>query len=141
MKCTSEVLNKCYTEIVKGNGVPFIAVKSAGADCGIPNGYLGQDFTVLNISHSAMANVDLGDEFLTCNAKFNGVPTDLFIPYGSIVSIYNSYNTSQQWIFEDCAMLRRGFKTAESAVKVTKPKAKRPNGNFKLKLVVDNTKK
>jgi stringent starvation protein B len=47
---------------------------------------------VLNVSPSAVRGLDVGNDFLTFDARFGGVPMDVFVPLYAVIGIYAREN-------------------------------------------------
>lgn len=54
--------------------------------------YVQDGSITLNLSPSATGQLDLGNEWITLNARFGGVPRELFFPVGAVVGIFAREN-------------------------------------------------
>lgn len=50
--------------------------------------YVRDGSITLNLSPSATGQLDLGNEWITLNARFGGVPREVFFPVGAVVGIF-----------------------------------------------------
>ena len=60
--------------------------------CRVPLDYVQDGSITLNLSPSATGQLDLGNEWITLNARFGGVPRELFFPIGAVVGIFAREN-------------------------------------------------
>lgn len=58
----------------------------------VPPGYARDGQIVLNIGAEATANLDLGNEAITFQARFGGVSQHLYIPVSHVLAIYAREN-------------------------------------------------
>lgn len=58
----------------------------------MPQDYVQDGSITLNLSPSATGQLDIGNEWITLNARFGGVPRELFIPIGAVVGIFAREN-------------------------------------------------
>lgn len=54
----------------------------------VPREYVKENEIVLNISHNATRDLTINDEFISFSARFGGVPRDIWIPIGNVMSIF-----------------------------------------------------
>lgn len=78
--------------ILDNDCTPYVLV-----DAGIPGVMVPEDFVtnnqiVLNINPGAVRNLTINQEGLFFNARFGGVPMDVFAPLVSIMAIYAKEN-------------------------------------------------
>lgn len=78
--------------ILDNNCTPYVLV-----DAGLPNVQVPQEFVnngqiVLNISTGAVRDLSMAQEGLSFNARFGGVPMDVFVPLVAILAIYAKEN-------------------------------------------------
>lgn len=58
----------------------------------VPENYVQNGAITLNIGHSACAQLNLADDFLSCKLRFGGKPFDIVVPIGRIQTIYAREN-------------------------------------------------
>jgi stringent starvation protein B len=66
---------------------PYLAV-SVDAKTDVPREYVRNGEIVLNVGLMATSKLDLGNEFISFQARFNGVARDLFVPVEQVTAIY-----------------------------------------------------
>lgn len=94
------LIRALYEWIVDNQATPYILVDAYGKDVSVPQNFVNKDGQiVLNVSPTAVKDLHIGNEAVSFNARFGGVPTDIFIPCGSILGIYAREN-GQGMIFE-----------------------------------------
>lgn len=94
------IIRALHEWIVDNRATPYIMVDAYGSGVSVPQNFVNKDGQiVLNISPTAVKDLHIGNEALSFNARFGGVPTDIFIPCGSVLGIYAREN-GQGMIFE-----------------------------------------
>lgn len=82
-----------YEWIVDNEFTPHIAVNAHARDVQVPQQYVNKDGQiVLNIAPHAVASLELGNKAVSFNARFGGIPTDIYIPCSAILGIYAREN-------------------------------------------------
>lgn len=78
---------------ITDNGLtPYILVDASSEQVQIPRQFVEDGRIVLNISASAVLELKLDDDFISFNARFSGVPMDVFVPVSSVLGIYAREN-------------------------------------------------
>ncbi|MGQ9426157.1 ClpXP protease specificity-enhancing factor [Gilvimarinus sp. F26214L] len=94
------LIRALYQWIVDNDSTPYLLVDGHGEGVSVPQTFVNKDGQiVLNVSPTAVKDLQLGNEVITFNARFGGVPTDIFVPCGSVLGIYAREN-GQGMIFE-----------------------------------------
>ncbi|AOY01300.1 ClpXP protease specificity-enhancing factor [Jeongeupia sp. USM3] len=70
---------------------PYLVVAVRGK-MQVPMEYVKNAEIVLNISYNATRNLNLGNDYISFSARFNGVSRDITIPVGAVVSIFSREN-------------------------------------------------
>ncbi|MBB5193063.1 stringent starvation protein B [Silvimonas terrae] len=70
---------------------PYLVVAVRG-EMQVPMEYVKNGEIVLNISYNASRNLNLGNDYVSFSARFNGVSRDIMIPVGAVVSIFSREN-------------------------------------------------
>jgi stringent starvation protein B len=88
-------------EWMADNGLtPHIVVDATREDLTIPEGQVTDGKIVLNVSHAATRVLELGNDVISFEARFAGVPRRLTIPVAAVLGIY-ARETGQGMIFGD----------------------------------------
>lgn len=103
MRMTSSrpyLIRTLYEWIVDNNCTPYILVDALADNVMVPQEHVNKDGQiVLNIAPSAVMSMDMDNQALSFNARFGGMPTDLYVPCGAVLGIYAREN-GQGMVFE-----------------------------------------
>lgn len=87
------MIRALYEWIVDNEFTPHIVVNAQAPGTEVPQQYVNKDGQiVLNIAPRAVATLDLGNKAVTFNARFGGIPTDIYVPCYAILGIYAREN-------------------------------------------------
>ncbi len=118
-------LVRAFYEWLADNGLtPYLLVDVNDGDVVVPQQYVEGDRITLNIGPSAVRNLELGNEYISFNARFNGKPMDILFPVSSVLGIYAQENGS--------GML---FPEEDAAEKDGEPDETPPRGRPSLKII------
>ena len=96
-------LLRALNEWIGDNGcTPQILVDSAHPDLEIPDSVRSQEKVVLNISSSAVRDLQIDDEYLSFVARFAGVSHGVLVPLEAVQAIYAREN-GQGMMFPEAA--------------------------------------
>lgn len=84
--------------MVDNGFTPHLVVDARRDGVQVPEQHVQDGKIVLNVSHSATQGLALGNEFVTFETRFGGVPTQLEIPIAAVLGIY-ARETGQGMIF------------------------------------------
>ena len=94
------MIRALYEWIVDNKSTPYLLVDAHADGVSVPQEFVNKDGQiVLNISPTAVKDLFVSNESLTFNARFGGIPRDIFVPCGAILGIYAREN-GQGMIFE-----------------------------------------
>ena len=71
---------------------PHLLVDATKADVVVPKQFVEDGRIVLNVSPTAVRDLDLGNEWVSFNARFSGTPMDVIFPPDSVLGIYAREN-------------------------------------------------
>jgi stringent starvation protein B len=75
------------------NGMtPYLLVDAEYPGTIVPADFLQDGKIILNISASAVKDLSLGNEVISCNARFSGKSMELQVPVASVSAIYAKEN-------------------------------------------------
>ena len=83
-----------YQWLVDNGLTPYLLVDVNNSDVVVPQQYVEGDRITLNIGPSAVRNLDLGNDYISFNARFSGKPMDVLFPVSSVLGIYAQENGS-----------------------------------------------
>lgn len=89
-----------YEWVVDNDCTPYVLVSAYSQGVQVPQQHVNEDgLVVLNVSPTAVSGLAMDEHALSFNARFGGVPTDIYVPYGSILRVYAKEN-GQGMVFE-----------------------------------------
>ena len=109
-------LRALYEWCVDQGFTPYVAVQ-VDARTLVPRQYVRDGQIVLNLGPDAVQNLHMGNDFITCQARFGGVAQSLSIPVANVAAIYAREN-GQGMAFE---VGEAAVKTEEGAADATEP--------------------
>lgn len=96
----SYMIRALYEWIVDNECTPYILVDARGPGVEVPQEHVNNEGQIiLNLNPTAVKDLQIGQEYISFNARFGGIPTQLFIPCGSVLGIYAREN-GQGMVFE-----------------------------------------
>jgi len=84
----SYLLRGLYEWLVDNECTPHIVVDTTVAGVMVPEQFVSDGQIVLNINSSAVQDLSLGNDCVSFNARFGGVPMNVFVPMVAIIAIY-----------------------------------------------------
>ncbi|MCH1553910.1 MAG: ClpXP protease specificity-enhancing factor [Luminiphilus sp.] len=94
------VIRAIYDWIVDNNCTPHLLVDAEEEGVEVPQDYVTDGQIVLNVSPSAVVNLQLANESVRFSGRFGGVPVDIIVPVGGVIGIYAREN-GQGMIFDE----------------------------------------
>lgn len=89
---TRPYLIRAIYEWCADNGLtPYLAVR-VDEQTEVPRAFVKDGEIVLNISSGAVRNLEMGNEMITCNSRFSGVPFNLMVPVAAVIGIFAKEN-------------------------------------------------
>lgn len=86
------LLRAYYDWLVDNSLTPYLVVNADYYGVDVPVEYVKDGQIVLNLSPNAVGNLALGNEAVQFNARFRGVPREIYIPLGAALAIYAREN-------------------------------------------------
>jgi stringent starvation protein B len=86
------LLRALYEWIVDNDCTPHVIVDATSPGVDVPVDYVKDGQIVLNLSPSAVIELQLADDFVSFNGRFGGKPTEVFVPMAAILGIYAREN-------------------------------------------------
>ena len=93
------LLRALYEWLVDNDQTPYLLVDAMHEDAQVPTQFVDDGRIVLNVSPSAVMDLELGNEFISFNARFGGRPMDIWVPMTAALGIYAKEN-GQGMMFE-----------------------------------------
>lgn len=85
------LIRAIYEWCVDQGFTPYVAVVVDG-QTEVPRNYVKDNQIVLNLSPDAVHQLVLGNDFLTCSARFGGVAQGISVPVDNVAAIYAREN-------------------------------------------------
>lgn len=118
MTSSRPYLIRALFEWIVDNGMtPLILVNTNAPETCVPAGYIEDGRIVLNISMSAVKDLEFGNDFIRFHARFSGVVENVQVPVGAVQAIYARENNMGMLLPEELVMEE---KTAEGTGNQTK---------------------
>ena len=93
------IMRALYEWIVDNGCTPYVLVDATIADVLVPEQYVKDGQIVLNISPTAVMDLNISNDALAFNGRFGGVATDIYVPVNAVIGIYAREN-GQGMVFE-----------------------------------------
>lgn len=93
MTSSRPYLIRALHEWVLDNGMtPHILVNAEAEGVQVPRQFVENGKIVLNISPASVINLELGNDYVSFNARFSGQPMDVFLPVSAVIALYAREN-------------------------------------------------
>src|ERR1700761_1251031 len=86
------LLRAIYDWITDNNLTPYVLVDAAREGVRVPPQVIKNGQVVLNLAMRAVANLDLGNEWISFQARFSGVSHSIQIPIPAVLALYAQEN-------------------------------------------------
>ncbi|WP_254063437.1 ClpXP protease specificity-enhancing factor [Rhodanobacter sp. L36] len=86
------LLRAIYDWISDNNLTPYVLVDAGFEGVRVPPQVIKNGQVVLNLAMRAVANLDLGNEWISFQARFSGVSQAIHIPVQSVLALYAQEN-------------------------------------------------
>lgn len=94
------LLRALHEWIVDNDMTPHILVNAEVDNIQVPISAVRNGKVVLNIDPAAVQQLEMGNDYISCSARFNGSAQSLFVPVFAILAIYAREN-GQGMMFAD----------------------------------------
>lgn len=86
------LLRAIYDWITDNGLTPYLLIDASGEGVRVPPQVIKNGQVVLNIAMRAVANLELGNDWIGFSARFSGVSHAVRIPVGSVLALYAQEN-------------------------------------------------
>lgn len=100
MAMTSSVpylLRALYDWILDNRCTPYLVLNALDGETSVPQEYVKDGQIVVNISPSAIRDLQLLDESIQFNGRFAGIAHDIYAPMDAVMAIYAKENGQGMW--------------------------------------------
>lgn len=94
------LIRAIYDWIVDNNFTPYLLVNAENEYAMVPQEYIEDGKIVLNINPSAVNDLQLGNDYVMFNARFNGKAMEVSVPVVAVLAIYAREN-GQGMMFDE----------------------------------------
>ncbi|HEN3603232.1 TPA: ClpXP protease specificity-enhancing factor [Yersinia enterocolitica] len=88
------LLRAFYEWLIDNQLTPHLVVDVTRPGVSVPMEFARDGQIVLNVAPRAVANLELGNEGVSFNARFGGIPCQVTVPMGAVMAIYARENGS-----------------------------------------------
>ncbi|CNE01004.1 ClpXP protease specificity-enhancing factor [Yersinia mollaretii] len=88
------LLRAFYEWLIDNQLTPHLVVDVTRPDVSVPMEFARDGQIVLNVAPRAVGNLELGNDGVSFNARFGGVPRQVSVPMAAIIAIYARENGS-----------------------------------------------
>ncbi len=81
-----------YQWLLDNQATPYILADASSDGVMVPRSIASDGKVVLNLSPSAIQNLEMTNDYISFSARFNGVAQDIYCPIASILAIYAQEN-------------------------------------------------
>ena len=93
MSSNRPYLLRAIYDWISDNGLtPYLLIDATGEGVRVPPQVVKNGQVVLNIAMRAVANLELGNDWIGFSARFSGVSHSVRIPVGSVLALYAQEN-------------------------------------------------
>ena len=86
------LLRAIYDWISDNDLTPYLLVDAAADGVAVPPQVIKNGQVVLNLAMRAVAKLDLGNEWISFQARFSGVSQSIRVPVGAVLALYAQEN-------------------------------------------------
>ena len=86
------LLRAIYDWITDNNLTPYILVDATREGVRVPPHVVKNGQVVLNLAMRAVANLELGNDWIGFQARFSGVSQSILVPVGAVLALYAQEN-------------------------------------------------
>lgn len=120
------LLRALYDWICDNHLTPYLLVDASGDDLSIPFEFVEDGKIILNISPSAVRDLDLSNDYINFKARFSGQSMNVYFPVNAVLAIYAKEN-GRGMIFQEEE--QEEVETENKSVATTTEDKKEPEKN------------
>lgn len=77
-----------YNWIIDNDNTPYLLVNADYPDVDVPQEYIREGKIILNISPRSIGQYIVNDDYISFEARFNGMLRQIYIPFGAAEAVY-----------------------------------------------------
>jgi stringent starvation protein B len=120
------LIRALYDWLVDNGQTPYLLVNAEHSGTVVPQQFVEDGRIVLNIDPTAVAGLEMGNEWIKFSARFSGVAEDVLVPPAAVQGIYAKEN-GQGMLFPD--------EEGKGGAGPDEPDPNKPGGRPTLKVV------
>jgi stringent starvation protein B len=121
------LIRALYDWLLDNGQTPYLLVNADHSGTVVPRQFVEEGRIVLNIDPTAVASLELGNEWISFSARFSGVTEDILVPPAAVQGIYAKEN-GQGMLFPE-------EEAGEGEPEKPDPDPNKPGGRPTLKVV------
>ena len=86
------MMRALYEWILENDCTPYVLANAMADDVQVPQQYVKNGQIVLNVSPTAVRELQLANDAMSFNGRFGGVPVDVYVPMSAVLGIYAREN-------------------------------------------------
>lgn len=134
------LLRAFYEWLMDNNLTPHLLVDATIASVQVPQQYVRDGQIVLNIAPQAVAALVMDNDAVSCNARFGGMPFQLYVPMAAVLGIHSRENGVGTFFPPESAYIDATLPTTSERKDSilddnNEPKPPRPDGPPTLRIV------
>jgi stringent starvation protein B len=95
------LLRALYEWIADNQMTPHILVEAGADGVDVPDQAIQKGKVILNVDHSAVRELELGNDWLTFKARFSGNEHNVSVPINAVLAIYAKENGQGMMFAQD----------------------------------------
>ena len=126
------LLRALYDWICDNHLTPYLLVDATGDDLSIPFDFVEDNKIVLNISPSAVRDLDLSNDYINFKARFSGQSMNVYFPVGAVLAIYANENGRGMIFQEEEQEVKKTDETVSNTESEKKGTKKKKGSHLKV---------
>ncbi len=126
------LLRALYDWICDNHLTPYLLVDASGDDLSIPYDFVEDDKIVLNISASAVRDLDLSNDYINFKARFSGKSMNVYFPIEAVIAIYANENGRGMIFQEEEQEIKTDKKSVSNSAAEKKEVKKKKKSHLKI---------
>lgn len=86
------LIRALYEWLVDNDQTPYFMVDAEREDVSVPAAYVEEGRIVLNVSPTAVRDLNLGNDAVTFSARFGGHAHNIYVPPDAVLGVYSREN-------------------------------------------------